>query len=239
MAAAASPSSAVASDWQPTVARAGHLSSLEVWLNADVTQRHWSTGSGLAWAPFGTLAEPGWRLRLAGGGGRYDYRAPGCTVTPRKLAKYKGSSAYGDALAGYQWSAGPLTTKLYAGVTFAGHLRDPADPAFGEADDTGVKLALETWLTLPGVGFLQSDGEWASVAERKKVRVRLGYDHELPVAVGLEAEAQRADRYEAERVGAFVRHAHEHGEASLAVGASFARKEEAGLYLTLGWLTRY
>jgi hypothetical protein len=101
---------------------------------------------GVTYAPLGTLAEDGWRVRLMGGAGRYSYQT---SIVPGGINDVGAFS--GEVLGGYRKTfENVLGQRLYVGA-FAGlHYEsqillynDPSNPARGS--EAGIKGSLETY----------------------------------------------------------------------------------------------
>src|SRR5262245_33439002 len=84
---------------------------------AQAYQRVWSAYSGTTVAPFGAIQEDGLRLRLATGYGADTYSGPRALGTRSQVIKFNGTTSFADALVGYHKQLGPLTLKVFTGLT--------------------------------------------------------------------------------------------------------------------------
>lgn len=207
-------------------------SAYEVWAGADVTAHSWSIYSGITWAPFGTLAQDGWRARMVGGYGHYRYDG--------HPMRFDGEVGFGDLLVGYHMGMGALTVKAFAGVALDSHSVSPFDPDNGVTGSaTGVKATLETWLDLSPRTWSSLDLSWTSAHETYAGRLRLGYRLLPTLSVGVEAGAAGNSEYDGGRGGLFLRHEWSGGEISASAGAAGDRSEMTGAYGTLNVLQRF
>lgn len=221
--------------------------SFEMWSGGEGVRRAWSAYSGFAWAPRGTLAESGFRVRGTGGYGQYSYDG----VVERTRLSIYGTAVFADLLVGYQWSLGRLTLKGFAGASYEAHTLEPFDAANKLAEPaTGAKLALEAWYNLTDRAWAQTDLSWSSAYGTYAGRARAGYRvHQgfmEDVSVGVEAGAFGNVASDNGRAGLFVRYAWYGGELSASAGVSGDIPEQ-GLsfsrlrnpYATLVYLKRY
>ena len=160
--AASFPASSLASDEASASGQKGPAWG-ESTVGIDAASHYWSTYSGMTFAPFGAIREEGWRLRLQGGYGQYQYQAVRAVAGAPHLIQFRGIKSFGEVMAGYQLGLGALTLKAFAGAELESNTllpNDPANPVNGVA--TGAKLAVETWLDLGPNGWAALDGAWGS-----------------------------------------------------------------------------
>ena len=98
----------------------------EFWTGAEAFEHDWSVYSGVTASPFGGTQEDGLRLRAVLGYSSYTY-------VPGSL-KFHGNVGFGDFLLGYHQQFGPVTLKLFGGLSVAGRKSD--DP-FSSIDGRG------------------------------------------------------------------------------------------------------
>lgn len=199
--------------------------------------RHsWSTYAGVGWAPFGKLAEDGFRMRVTGGGGQYRYQG----VIDREPVSIYGTSAFGDLLVGYQMGLGRLTLKAFAGATFDGQLLDPWDDAnrLGGAA-TGAKLVVESWLNITPALWTQLDASYATANETYYSRLRVGYRVLHGLSLGLEGGSFGNITGDSARAGIFARYEWLGGEISASGGVSGELRSPRSPYATLVYLKRF
>lgn len=132
---------------------------LEIWSGGQALGATWSAYSGASWAPFGSVRENGPRLRATLGTGGYD----------------GGMAAFADVLIGYHKQLGPVTLKVFGGLTAAEHL--PAEPtAMLVGTALGPKALVETWWSI-------TDKTWASLDLAVALpHMHLAYAHLAPQA---------------------------------------------------------
>jgi hypothetical protein len=220
----------------------------EISAGMDTTAPGWSAYGGLVAALYGDVRQDGFRLRIGGGHGRYHYDQA-LTGAPAGASPIRihGQQDWFEALAGYQWSAGPTTVKLYGGLIDARYREAPDTGAAGILDPAtplrdskhGLRLALETWTRLSDWGFLQADLNWSQPFEIYGGRIRLGYVLDPAWSTGLEAAAFGNQSYDGGRVGAFARYTWDRGEISVSAGLDGDRDRLDSGYASVSALTRF
>jgi hypothetical protein len=245
----------------PVGARAGHDDSWdseidaeppavhsELWAGADATRSYWSVWSGMTYAPFDEITKPGLRFRAVAGGGMYRYQSHMLAGGRPRPVTFQAASQLLEGLVGYHAAFGPLTLKSFAGIAVEEHLLSPADPLRSLAGRrTGLKLALEGWLSLGPAWWASLDGAWASVHDRASSRARIGWRLVDDLSLGLEAGLQADSSQAAVRAGGLVRYAWPGGEAWLAGGmvreepaqGSASARPSSGGYLSGSLLVRW
>lgn len=212
----------------------------ETWVGAEATAAWWSFYSGVTFAPFGSITEDGWRARVTGGTGRYRYAGNRTYDGIPEHVAFRGTSAFADALIGYQWTLGPVIVKAFAGIAADGHTIDPVDPDNGvQGLAYGPKLALDVWWSLSPRWWSALDASWTSAHDQYGARVRLGYRLWPELSVGIEAGALGNASYHAGKVGALVRYELSAGEISLSAGVTGDYAKPDTLYGSAVWLLRY
>lgn len=193
--------------------------SFEAWAGAEASDNLWLLYSGTTFAPFGNIRKDGLRLRFVGGYGEYRYsgRRPALNpaytgygdepmiLTPSK--SFRASVQFAEALVGYQWQFGELTTKAFIGVSSINHdIRPgdkfviPADPdqpgtgstrtfSFNRASghEIGLTGALEFWLNLGRDAYASLDLSWSDAHLTRSARTRIGHRIFSNLSGGLEA----------------------------------------------------
>lgn len=187
----------------------------ETWAGADASQNVWLAYTGVTFAPFGPLDRDGLRLRFAGGQGEYSYKGkrpqlnPAYTgyddepmiLTPHKI--FKAQVQFAEALVGYQWRLGELTTKAFIGIASMKHTIRPGDRfvitdpysgttrtfSFNRASghDIGLKAALELWLNLGPDAYASLDLAWSDAHLMRSAHTRLGHNVLPELLPGLSA----------------------------------------------------
>jgi hypothetical protein len=231
-----------------------HPPRFEFWAGAQAYTHVWSVYSGTTIAPFGAVQEDGLRLRLVTGYGADSYSGPRAVGMGSQIVKFDGTTAFADALVGYHKQLGPLTLKVFVGLTGADRDIRPDDPETGiRGLGFGGKAALETWLNLGDQAWTSLDLSWGSLYQSYAGRARLGWRF-MPtlsaLSAGLEAGAVGNVECDIIRVGAFVRYELATGEISVSGGAANDRWRDGGVGLLstargstpfgmVSWLTRF
>ena len=210
--------------------------ALETWLGAEATPNVWSIYTGATWAPFGSVREDGWRVRLASGVGVYRYR----TLIEGERFRIYGVTGFADVLAGYQATLGALTVKAFAGANMDGHALRPDDPG-NPVDDgkIGGKVVLETWLNLGASDWMALDLSAASAHQTYYSRLRVGHRLVPQLSVGLEGGAFGNEKSDYGRGGGFVRYEWERGEISASGGVTGDIARPTTPYATVTYLSRF
>ena len=148
------------------------------------------------------IHQPGFRIKLGGGYGGYQYLKNRLPVFAETLS--------GEALLGYQFVFGELTVKLYAGGVFERHdlsINDPDNSLAG--DNFGGKISAESWFNLPDLlgrrPFLSANASIASISARYAGDLRFGYEILHGWSAGPELAAFSSREYRQIAFGGFVR----------------------------------
>lgn len=231
------------------IENAGGLPRFEFWSGAQGYLHVWSIYSGVSAAPFGSIQEDGLRVRIVGGYGADSYSGSPPAGGPGHIT-YKATTSFVDALVGYHSQVGPLTVKLFGGLTMGDRQIGPDDPAarirgFG----LGGKVAVESWLNLSDRAWTAVDLSWGSLYQSYAGRMRLGWRFVPELSAGLEAGALGNVDCDIVRAGAFLRYELTSGEISITGGVSNDRLLDgkgtstvagAGTpFAMLSWLTRF
>src|SRR5262245_37841331 len=114
---------------------------VETWSGGQVFPHIWSVYGGVTWAPFGSVREDGFRVRGVSGYSNYG----------------TGTAAFGDLLLGYHKQLGPVTIKVFGGLTVVSYAPDLSEPWPAlTGTEYGARGVLEGWWTI-------SDQAWASL----------------------------------------------------------------------------
>lgn len=213
--------------------------SFQLWSGGEYSSRYWSAWSGIAYSPFASMSEPGWRLRVIAGGGQFDYS--GYRLENGKIveATLKGASDFVEGAIGYQWQTGSWTTKLYGGVLFNELHPDPRDARPESTSRLQPKIAFENWLNIGADWWANVDLSYATADRDYWSRARLGWRVQPVVSVGIEASAQGNRYNDIRRAGLFVRYDGRLGEAVIAGGIADEATRPPSAYVTLNWLGRF
>jgi len=216
---------------------------MEIWTGAEAYRHAWSVYGGATLALFGSIQEDGWRLRVLGGQGAYRYQSQRWTGTGTVPVTLQGTVTFADLLVGYHRQLGPLTLKVFAGVSTSDHdLADPEARVRGRA--WGGKGVLEAWWNITELAWLSADLSLASMHHDYASRLRLGWRLLPELSVGLEAGAVGNVDCDIGRAGGFLRYEWDGGEVSLSGGwASDGMRGDRdgtqGPYAVLSVLTRF
>jgi hypothetical protein len=222
----------------------------EFWAGAQAYRHVWSAYSGTTVAPLGAIQEDGVRLRLVTGYGADSYSGPRAVGAGSQIIKFNGTGSFADALLGYHKQLGPLTLKVFAGLTAADRQIRPDDPeTVIHGLGFGGKVALETWWNVSDQAWTAVDLSWGSLYQSYAARARLGWRFMPALSAGLEAGAVGNLECDIVRVGGFVRYELASGEISLSGGASNDKLRDGGSgpaivqasapFAMLSWLTRF
>ena len=224
----------------------------EMGAGAQAFSHAWSLYTGVTAAPFAGLDRDGVRLRAAGGYGSYHYTGRRAVGVSSRIVKFKGETAFGDLLAGYQKQLGSVTLKGFAGLMAAEHRMSPDDPETAiRGGGLGAKLVLETWWTISERAWSSVDVSWGSLHDSYAARGRLGWRLLPALSVGARDGAAGNLECDVARVGGFLRYEWAAGEVSASGGWSNDKlldgRQSAGAglaqsstpFATVSWLTQF
>lgn len=166
---------------------------------ADAVSFAWA---GATYAPLGTLAEDGWRVRFMGGAGRYTYRT---SIVPGGINDANVYAA--EVLGGYRKTFDNIFgQKAYVGV-FAGAAyedqmllyADPFNPAQGS--EAGVKATAEIYSRISQNYILTAFATASSVHNKYYAKSTLLYELNETWALGGEVATMGDARYTEHRAG--------------------------------------
>lgn len=222
---------------EPPASKAAQEPWRQTWGGAQITGTDWSIYSGTTVAPFGSIYQPGWRLRATGGYGEYRYHGVNRLGPTPTLQQFKGHSAFSDLLAGYQWQAGDWTIKAFAGISVIGHVVSPSDvdnPVSGT--HFGVKTVVETWFNISRETWLSNSLAWSSVFQTYKADMRLGTRLTENLDIGLETAVTGDQMHDNGRAGGFIQFHIGETEIRASSGISGDRDGNTDVYGTLNLL---
>lgn len=223
----------------------------EVWTGADAMRDVWLLYTGITLAPWNEhVYEPGFRLRVQSGYGRYAYELE----DGAKLTTHTATVTFGDVLAGYHWRTGDLTAKLFAGVSFIDHIA-LASASRGRLRglEWGPKVATELWLDIGRRHWTSLNASFTTAHDTASLRLRYGYRVLEGLSIGPELRADTNsglyknygdifNQFEG-RAGAFAVYAWDGYELSLAAGAAAFVKgfgaAEISPYATVNFLMEF
>jgi hypothetical protein len=228
----------------------GEIQHVEFHSGAEAFRHAWSLYTGATLAPFGGLQENGLRLRVTGGYGAYSYSGARAFGPSSHIVSFDGKATFAEALIGYQAQFGPLTIKVFGGVTATQHEISPFDPeTVVQGRGWGGKAVLETWWDISDRAWTSLDLAWASLYDSYSARARLGWRLTPALSAGLEAGAVGHVEGNMARLGGFVRYEWASGELSVSGGVAndaviedLSNPKAMGAnvpYATVGWLMRF
>ena len=225
-------------------------SHFELSAGAQTVNRAWSLYTGTTVAPFASIQEDGLRLRVVGGYGAYGYSGPRAVGVTSQTVSFKGTVAFTDALIGYQKQLGPLTVKVFAGLSAAQYRVEPDDPETTvRGPGVGGKAVLEAWWNIGERAWSSVDVSWGSLHDSYAARSRLGWRFVPAFSAGLEAGGFGNRECDVVSVGGFLRYEWEGGELSASGGLSNDRfwpgvdrlgaAQSSAPFATVSWLARF
>ena len=205
---------------------------VEVWSGGEAFQHVWSVYGGATVAPFGGVRDDGFRLR--GVLGYADYG--------------KGVMAFGDLLIGYHKQLGPVTIKIFGGLTVTEHASDLSElwlPPQGT--EYGGKGVLEAWWNISDQAWASADLSFGSTHMDYGGRIRLGWRLWPELSAGLEGGSGGTAEPDLERdtarIGGFLRYEWATGEVSISGGwaaeGTWLEREGPAPFGTVSLLTRF
>jgi hypothetical protein len=225
-------------------------SHFELWAGSQAFKHAWSLYTGVTVAPLAAIEQDGLRLRMVGGYGAYSYAGLRAVGVDQQTVNFKGTVAFTDALVGYHKQLGPLTVKVFAGLTAAQYRVEPDDPETSiRGPGFGGKVALETWWNIGDRAWSSVDVSWGSLHDSYAARARLGWRLLPALSAGLEAGGAGNQESDSVRVGGFLRYEWESGEFSASGGLSNDKlwqgvdrasvTQSSAPFATLTWLARF
>lgn len=200
----------------------------------------WSVYTGTTAAPFGSIHKDGVRLRMTGGYGRYNYHGTRRLGRHLQQTKFKGQHGFGELLAGYQWQAGRVTLKAFAGGGGIGHVVTPFDPGHAATGTRyGAAVGIEAWYDVTDSIWLSANFGWSSVFQSYKSEFRLGYRLGDQFDLGIEGAGSHDSHYAHGRVGAFAQYKWGAMELRLSGGLLQDHDGKSSAYGTLNLLHTY
>jgi hypothetical protein len=240
LAALAITTTARAQDWSAVVVPEPSASRREMWFGAETSGNSWSAYTGVTFAPFGPIGGDGWRIRIVGGYGAYNYETLRNISGKFRSKTFRGTVSFADALVGYQMRYSPLTLKVLAGISAMDHQITPFDAEHTLiGPDLGFNGMIEAWLDMNERNWASLNLSWSSARDSYASRLRYGFTVWPETSFGLEAAATGDAGYGGGRGGAFVRHTWGNGEITASGGPSLDSTMTVGAYGTLNVLTRF
>lgn len=190
--------------------------------------------AGATYAPAGTLIEDGWRVRFAGGAGRYTYAT---SVVPGGINDANVYNA--ELLGGYRKTFDDVFGRrvylgAFAGVNYEHQLLslpDPFNPTQGSA--TGVKAALEIYTRIAQQTLLTANASASTAHKKYAARAALFYELNERWSLGAEFVTMGDARYAENRAGLAASLAWRSKILTLSAGTLDNSGRGSGLYTTL------
>lgn len=174
---------------------------IEIWSGGEAFDHIWSVYTGASFAPFGSVREDGVRLRGVAGYGDYG----------------SGNVSFADLLVGYHSQWGPVTLKVFAGLTATDRQSDqPSSLPVGT--EVGGKGVAELWWNVTDQVWSSADLSWGAPHGVYNGRVRLGWRLWPELSSGLEGGSAGSEERDIARLGGFLRYEWASGELSLSGG---------------------
>lgn len=188
---------------------------------------------GATYAPFGKLADDGWRIRVMGGAGIYRYRT---NFAPEGINDANVFS--GELLAGYRKTfRGVLGQTLYVGAFTGVHYEDQIlvyDDPFNAArgSEAGIKATLELYSRIHDYYIASAFGTVSSVHGKYQLKAVLLRELNEMWAIGGEAALLGDARYNEQRIGPAISLTLRNRIFTLSAGALQNSGRGDGTYLT-------
>lgn len=213
----------------------------EISAGAETIGRAWSTYLTVTQAPWSGTTADGLRFRTGVSYGRSSADGVFTVGAHHWPARFTTTRVMSEALVGYQYTAGPIILKAFAGMSGDGEWTETTSPASIEITKrTSFKGVLEAWWTLTPDAYLQADLQWRAIYDGAQVRVRYGRAVlSSDLFAGLETGASAGADYETARAGGFVRYAPAWGEVSISAGLGGELGHMDKAYAGVSLLTRF
>lgn len=212
----------------------------DLFSGTDVTANAYYGYLGATWAPFSALDQPGWRLRIVGGTGRYRYDGE-LNVSGNNIPiDFVGDVSAFDMLIGYQHHYGAWVLKGFVGANYTEHLISPEDPD-NDVQGTafGVKGQLELWWSIDETHWISADASYATSFGDFWSQIRYGYEPIEWFALGPEVTALGHQDYATGRAGLFGRFQTDYGDLTLSGGVTGNFEEDPSPYGALGFYQKF
>ena len=229
-----------ADDWSASVELENPVYKYEAYAGAEATSFSRSFYGGMTTSLSGDIRVDGFRLRSAAGYGTYSYTSPRWNGVARAPVNFSGVQSFTDLMLGYQHAFGPWIVKVFAGGNQDQHVIQPFDTENSvQGAKRGMKAALETWLSIGDIGFVQTETSWSQVFDTYGGRIRAGYRLNPAFSIGLEGAVNGNTVYETGRGGAFARFEWNRGEISASGGMAGDHAGATSGYGTIAVLFRF
>ncbi len=217
----------------------------ETWVGSQVIGDSWVVYTGTTLALYGGLHKPGWRLRLIGGHGNYDYFSDRSSGGVQRDVQFIGQYEFSDLLFGYQGHDQDLSWQAFIGVVGARQSVTPFDAdnqAIGE--QYGGQASIEAWYTINRQFWLSAEAKYVTVFNGFGASLRGGYRINQNLSVGLEAGTAGNDDYVSGRAALFGAYTFglfspNDGYSRLSIGASGDRRSDLKPYVSVSFSLKH
>lgn len=206
----------------------------------DVTGSSYFGYFGGTWTDKDGIDQPGWRLRVAGGTGRYYYDG-NVEIADQKIpTRFLGEVASFDVMAGYQLHYKSVVVKGFVGANYTEHLISPDDTSNNvQGTAWGIKTQVELWWTIHKDRWLAVDASYASSFGDFWSKIQYGYDLNNWLSLGPEVGILGHQDYATARAGAFARFKTDYGDIAISGGATGNYEDDASAYGSLSFYQKF
>ncbi len=205
----------------------------EVVTGGAFTRNAWMSWAGAVQSLSTSLYESGWRLRVLGAYGQYGLVTNG-------LANRANPQLF-EITPGYQFTFGPLISKIYMGLHGERHKLNVPDPDSKLRDmGYGAKFISENWLDLPQSSFASFDASFSTLNTSYQATARIGSAKLVErLTLGPEAQVVGNGVYYQLRAGGFARWKLSKGQIEANAGLARNYDKKTSLYFGASWLKRF
>jgi len=233
----------IAINFTPAHATEPHLPASEhgeQWIGLAATKESFYAYSGVTYAPFDVIQNPGFRLRVAGGYGQYYYDSTLSVDFENVGVRFLGETGALEALIGYQFRIDEWTGKLFAGVERQEHRVQPLDPGNPvNGARFGGKIVSENWLNIGEHAFASFDVNYATGFKSYGVELKTAYNVYGPLHLGAIVGAFGNDTYDGKRAGLLLRYKDDVREILLTGGVSGDYDDASNPFASITYLSPF
>lgn len=223
----------------PDLAAADWTGGADVFAGVDATDSAVFSYGGVTLAP-GSLDRDGLRLRLYAGAGQYTYQSRVESGYGLVAFNRRADVVQAEALAGWQFSNGPVTARLFTGIAYEEQTITPDDPENTLAGaHVGAKVALETWFDLAPWAWVSADASYATTTDAYSGAFKMGLTPWPWLSLGPEAAAFGNEEFDGHRLGGFARWHCGGCDVTVSGGVSGDYDDDTGAYGALSFYRRF
>lgn len=207
----------------------------DLWIGASYTQNMGFVYSGGTLSPFSGLYDEGLKLRASAGYGGYRFE--------RKQTA--GTITFTNALIGYQWQLGYVTTKLFGGVSYIDHRAwSPIGPV-DDGKEWGPRLQTELWYDKGGSYWASLNLGATTAHNTYAARARVGYRFNSDISLGPEIsiDDNAVETIDVDtayvRGGLFATYGWGRTQVSVSTGVSRDTDQPYAPYVTMNLYTKF